>query len=113
MADSGTTLGRILTIALGAVVIGAVGMYVLDAHAHTCECGHRWRHLGAFNLGSESAHTCSRCGARQWWKDGVPAEVRALHKHWRPDGMTGMVEDAAPYPPEVMAGMHTGTHKAG
>jgi hypothetical protein len=59
--------------ALALVVgIGAVGGFLLDWHRHTCEsCGRRWSHLGAFNLGDEDSHTCSRCGEVQWFKDGA------------------------------------------
>ncbi len=61
-----STLG-VIAIAFG---IGVLGAYMLDLHAHTCECGYRWRHFGAFNLGDSVAHTCRRCGVVQWWKDG-------------------------------------------
>ncbi len=108
----GSTFGRVLAIALGAVAIGAVSMWMLDGHGHTCDtCGTKWRHFGAFNLGSEDAHTCSRCGAKQWWKDGVSAEVKAQHAHWHPQ----MVENASPdpYPPEVMANVAQGMRKSG
>jgi hypothetical protein len=64
------------TIAI-AVGVGMLGAYMLDLHSHTCEaCGHRWRHLGAFNLGDPVAHTCSKCGTVQWWKDGAPHVFR-------------------------------------
>jgi len=66
-AKSIGTLG-VLAIAVG---VGVLGYYMLDGHTHTCEvCGHRWRHLGAFNLGDPAAHTCKQCGTVQWWKDG-------------------------------------------
>lgn len=69
-------LGTIGTIAL-LVGVGALGMYMLDLHGHTCDqCGYRWRHLGAFNLGDEESHTCSQCGGVQWWKNGVPHVLR-------------------------------------
>jgi hypothetical protein len=71
-------LGTLATLALvaGAVALGA---YALDLHAHTCEgCGARWRHLGAFNLGDPSAHTCRTCGTVQWMKDGVPHVFRSV-----------------------------------
>lgn len=68
----GSTLGT-LAIAVG---LGVLGAYMLDFHGHTCEaCGHRWHHLGAFNLGDASSHTCSKCGTVQWYKDG------AVHVH--------------------------------
>jgi hypothetical protein len=61
------TLGKI-AIAVG---VGVLGYYLLDGHGHTCEgCGHRWRHLGAFNFGEVPAHTCKVCGTVQFWKDG-------------------------------------------
>jgi len=72
----GGTLG-VMAIALG---IGIVGAYTLDLHSHECDgCGHRWFHLGAFNLGDKPAHTCGRCGAEQWWKRGVPPALRYAH----------------------------------
>lgn len=64
--------GLLATIAITAGVV-AFGAYALDLHAHTCaNCGHKWRHLGAFNLGDEESHTCARCGQVQWWKCGAP-----------------------------------------
>lgn len=68
------------TLKLVAVVagLGALGAYAFDLHAHVCEvCGQRWRHLGTFNAGDPSAHTCAGCGTVQWWKDGVPQVFRA------------------------------------
>jgi hypothetical protein len=66
-AKSIGTLG-VLAIAAG---VGVLGYFMLDGHSHSCEaCGHRWRHLGAFNLGDATAHTCKKCGTVQWWKDG-------------------------------------------
>lgn len=72
-----TAIGTV-AIAIG---IGVLGAHMLDMHAHTCEgCGHRWRHLGAFNIGDPQSHTCGKCGVVQWWKDGVPHVFRsALH----------------------------------
>jgi hypothetical protein len=68
--------GLLATIAITAGVV-ALGVYALDLHAHTCaNCGHRWRHLGAFNLGDEESHTCGRCGQVQWWKCGTPHVLR-------------------------------------
>jgi hypothetical protein len=64
----GRALG-VVAIAFGVVVLG---YHMLDGHAHQCEaCGHRWRHLGVFNLGDPTAHTCRTCGTVQWWKDGT------------------------------------------
>lgn len=68
-----STLGAIAV----AVGMGLAGAYMLDLHGHACAgCGRRWRHFGAFNLGDEKSHTCSQCGAVQWWKDGVPHVLR-------------------------------------
>lgn len=65
-----------------AIVVGvlALGAYALDLHTHTCEaCGRRWRHLGVFNFGDPTTHTCL-CGTVQWWKNGTPHVYRnALH----------------------------------
>lgn len=58
----------VFAIAIG---VGVLGAYMLDLHSHTCECGHKWRHLGAFNLGDLEAHRCKRCGTVQWWKSGI------------------------------------------
>lgn len=64
--------GLLATIVITAGVV-AFGVYALDLHAHTCaNCGYKWRHLGAFNLGDEESHTCARCGQVQWWKCGAP-----------------------------------------
>lgn len=66
-APFGGTLG-VIAIAFG---IGVLGAYMLDLHGHTCvSCGNRWRHLGAFNMGDQVAHTCGKCGTVQWWKCG-------------------------------------------
>lgn len=71
----GNVLGT-LALALG---VGVLGYYMLDGHAHTCEaCGNSWRHLGAFNVGDPGAHSCSKCGTVQWWKDGVPHVFREV-----------------------------------
>lgn len=109
----------VLAIAVGA---GVLGYYMLDGHTHTCEaCGHRWRHLGAFNFGDPVAHTCKQCGTVQWWKDGfqqvfrdprnetyyeAPAsvagataqlqEIRALRRQELPSGTF------ADYPPGIL-----------
>jgi hypothetical protein len=69
------TLG-IIALAFG---IGVLGAYALDLHGHTCACGNRWYHLGAFNLGDEDSHRCSRCGTVQWWKNGAPHVFRSGH----------------------------------
>jgi hypothetical protein len=72
----GGTLG-VIALALG---IGVAAAFVLDAHGHRCEaCGHKWWHLGAFNLGDEDAHRC-KCGVVQWWKNGVPQVIRDAHR---------------------------------
>ena len=70
------SLGNMLGVIVIAVGVGVLGYYALDGHSHTCEsCGHRWRHLGAFNVGDPAAHSC-KCGTVQWWKDGVPHVFR-------------------------------------
>lgn len=75
-APFGGTLG-VIAIAFG---IGVLGSYMLDLHSHICDaCGHKWRHLGAFNLGDERTHTCGKCGTVQWWKDGAPHTFRTAH----------------------------------
>lgn len=64
-------IGAIGTIAL-VIGAGALTVYMLDLHSHRCEvCNYKWSHLGAFNLGSASAHSCKVCGTTQWFKDGV------------------------------------------
>lgn len=71
------SLGNMLSAIAIAVGVGALGLYMLDIHSHRCEaCGNRWRHLGAFNVGSPAAHSCSSCGTVQWFKDGVPHVFR-------------------------------------
>ena len=75
------TLG-VIAIAFG---IGVLGAYALDLHSHTCcACGRKWRHLGAFNLGDPTAHTCT-CGAVQYWKDGIPHVFRTALRTPLPD----------------------------
>ena len=70
------SLGNMLGVIAIAVGVSVLGYYALDGHSHVCEsCGHRWRHLGVFNLGDPAAHTC-KCGTVQWWKDGVPHVFR-------------------------------------
>lgn len=72
------TLGNILGFVAIAVGVGVLGAYVFDLHGHRCQaCGHKWRHLGALNLGDPGAHTCTQCGTVQWWKDGVPHVFRS------------------------------------
>lgn len=76
-------MSRTLYLALLAASVGAAGAAVAvvgEWHRHTCEtCGHRWSHLGAFNVGNLAAHTCGRCGREQWWKDGVPDHIKVAH----------------------------------
>lgn len=61
--------------------VGILAAYAFDAHGHRCEsCGHAWWHLGSFHVGDEPAHRCSKCGTMQWWKNGIPAEVRQAHE---------------------------------
>jgi hypothetical protein len=79
-----------------AVGVGVLGYYLLDGHAHTCEsCGHRWRHLGAFNFGDPSAHSCAICGTVQFWKDGF--------KHVFPDPAQRFAPSTPPNP--ILAGL--------
>jgi len=66
--DPKQSWGQVLGVAVLVVGIGVASAYALDLHSHTCEaCGRRWRHLGAFNIGDQDAHTCA-CGTVQWWK---------------------------------------------
>ena len=66
------SIGKMLSVVAIAIGVGVLGYYALDGHSHACEsCGHRWRHLGVFNLGDPGAHTCEKCGTVQWWKDGA------------------------------------------
>jgi hypothetical protein len=72
------SIGKMLGVVAVAVGVGMLGAYMFDLHGHTCEaCGHRWRHLGAFNVGDPGSHTCGKCGTVQWWKDGVPHVFRS------------------------------------
>jgi hypothetical protein len=88
---------RVLMIAAGALALGVVGARVLDHHSHACDrCGCRWSHLGAFNGGNVPAHSCPRCGWVQWWKEGVPPQIRELHEQ-----MHGPVVNYAPAPQPV------------
>lgn len=67
----------VIAIALG---VGIIAGYTLDIHSHRCDrCSRKWWHFGMFNLGDESAHRCPNCGAVQWWKSSVPAELRQAH----------------------------------
>jgi hypothetical protein len=87
-------LGTLAVLAI-VVGIGALGAYALDLHAHTCEaCGHRWRHLGAFNLGDPTSHTC-KCGTVQWWKDGIPHVFRDALRIAPPDPYAKMRQQLA------------------
>ena len=71
------SIGNMLGVIAIAVGVGVLGYYMLDGHSHRCEsCGNSWRHLGAFNVGDPAAHSCSKCGTVQWWKDGVPHVFR-------------------------------------
>jgi len=95
------TLGT-LAIAFGA---GVLGYYMLDGHTHTCEsCSHRWRHLGAFNLGDPASHTCSKCGTVQWWKDGVPHVVREVLRTPPPDTYVARMRKLAEDAPLLLGG---------
>lgn len=91
-APEGPSIGRILgTLAL-AVGVGVLGYYALDGHSHTCEgCGHKWRHLGIFNVGDPKAHACQRCGTVQWWKDGVPHVFREALRSPPPNALPDTV----------------------
>lgn len=85
------TLG-VIAIAFG---IGVLGAYALDLHSHTCcACGRKWRHLGAFNLGDPTAHTCT-CGTVQWWKDGIPHVFRTALRTAPPDPFAAMYPQLA------------------
>jgi hypothetical protein len=80
------TIG-ILAIAFG---VGVLGAYTLDWHGHSCACGNKWHHLGAFNGGDQEAHRCSRCGQVQWWKDGFPHVIRDIPRTPPRDPYAGM-----------------------
>jgi hypothetical protein len=69
-AQSSSPFGGTLGVIALAFGIGVLGAYVFDLHSHTCVCGNRWYHLGAFNMGDEAAHQCRKCGTVQWWKTG-------------------------------------------
>lgn len=100
-APPSSSIGGVLgTIAI-AIGVGVLGAYMLDLHSHTCEaCGHRWRHLGAFNLGDPAAHSCSKCGTVQWWKDGSPHVFRDVLRqappNVLPEALVSMQINSAP-----------------
>ena len=78
-AQPTSLLGSTLSVVAIAFGIGVLGAYALDAHSHRCDaCGHKWWHLGAFNLGDPVSHSCAKCGTTQWWKDGVPHVFRSV-----------------------------------
>lgn len=71
--------GLLVAACLG--VAGTLVYKALDVHSHTCDaCGTRWSHTGARQHGVAEAHACPSCGQVQWWRDGVPHEVRAAHE---------------------------------
>lgn len=71
--SNGPGLLKVLAVAFGAGVVGAV---VFDLHSHACEsCGRKWKHLGEFNHGDVAAHTCPRCGKVQWNQDGYQDQL--------------------------------------
>jgi hypothetical protein len=89
------TLG-VIVLAVG---VGVLGAYMLDWHGHQCEaCSHKWRHLGAFNLGDPASHTCSKCGTVQWWKDGMPHVFRDVLRTTSTDATRARIALAAPPP---------------
>jgi hypothetical protein len=88
-SGGGTSFVNILGGLAIAVGLGALGLHMLDLHAHKCErCGRCWKHFGAFNLNDESSHRCPDCGQTQWWKEG------ASHAHF---------DDSHYVPPHVAA----------
>lgn len=93
-------LGMLGALAV-AVGVGALGVYALDYHRHTCDqCGARWGHFGAFNLGDEDSHKCSRCGQVQWWKCGAPHVLRGsqyVMPAASPSPVAAYVPEYAPY----------------
>lgn len=91
-----------LLTAAGVVVLG---LYALDFHAHRCEaCGHRWRHLGAFNLGDPASHTCAKCSTVQWWKDGVPHVFREVLRTPPPDTYVTRMRQLSESAPSLLGG---------
>lgn len=80
--SNGPGLLKVLAVAFGAGVVGAV---VFDLHEHRCEsCGRKWKHLGHFNHGDREAHTCPGCGKVEWNQDGYLSDN---HEHVTlPDG---------------------------
>ena len=107
-ASPSSSIGSMLgTIAI-AVGVGMLGAYMLDLHTHTCEaCGHHWRHLGAFNHGDPVAHTCSKCGTVQWWKDGAAHVFRdALRQpppKVLPDGLVARLQEIGGAPHQALS----------
>ena len=57
------------TIVLDPALVAALE----DEHGHTCpNCGNRWRHKASdihSEEENEAAHTRTRCGVEQYWKD--------------------------------------------
>jgi len=91
-APPSPSIGKMLGVVAVALGVGVLGYYAFDGHAHTCEsCGHRWRHLGAFNLGDPRAHSCGRCGTVQWWKDGTPHVFRQALRSPPPEVLPGVI----------------------
>jgi hypothetical protein len=77
-----------------------LGAYMLDMHAHTCDaCGNRWRHLGAFNVGDPTSHTCGKCGVVQWWKDGVPHVFRSSLQPFTPAMYAARLQESRGFRP--------------
>ena len=87
--DPNSAASMLGTIAL-AIGVGVLGAYTLDLHSHKCEaCGHKWRHLGVFNLGDPNAHACKNCGTVQWYKDGIPHVFRSAMREAPPNVLPG------------------------
>lgn len=95
------TLGT-LALAFGA---GVLGYYMLDGHSHTCDsCNHRWHHLGAFNFGDPVAHTCTKCGTVQIWKDGARHVFRQILRTPPPDDYVAKMRQLAESSPALLGG---------